>query len=116
MHCQVDAEQNQRDCQDLTQRIRAKHETKLGVRLTRELDKEAGEAVPGQENAGQQTRTAINAGTVGQNGQQAEEQTALEESPVELARVARPPATVGKDPPPRQVRGTDGKPPASKGV
>src|SRR3546814_17044771 len=86
MHCQVDAEQNQRDCQDLTQRIRAKHETKLGVRLTRELDKEAGEAVPGPENAGQRTRTAINAGTVGQNGQQDEEQKALEERLVELAR------------------------------
>src|SRR3546814_10980849 len=67
MHCQVDSEQNQRDCQDLTQRIRAEHETKLGVRLTRELDKEAGEAVAGQENAGQQTRAAINAGTVGQD-------------------------------------------------
>src|SRR3546814_930632 len=68
-------------------------------------DLEAGEAVPGQENAGQQTRTAINAGTVGQNGQQDEEQKALEESLVELARVARHRATVGKDHRPRQVRG-----------
>src|SRR3546814_14087395 len=68
-------------------------------------DLEAGEAVPGQENAGQQTRTAINAGTVGQNGQQDEEQKALEESLVELARGARHRATVGKDHRPRQVRG-----------
>src|SRR3546814_5451878 len=95
MHCQVDAEQNQRDCQDLTQRIRAKHETKLGVRLTRELDKEAGEAVPGQENAGQQTRTAINAGTVGQNGQQDEEQKARsEEHTSELQSLMRIPYAV----------------------
>src|SRR3546814_1942993 len=53
----------------------------------------------------QQTRAAINAGTVGQNGQQDEKKNALEESLVELARVARHRATVGKDHRPRKVRG-----------